>query len=173
MRPTLPLWRRIGSSAPSTIAEHDRRQSALSGIRVTTTSATAPSTAPSARPRTGGRWLSPDPPCAPASQQTAFPLRSRVHFSLAEMIDGSRRGLVADLWRALREGRARVRNHDKTETTALPADALDTTLVSHLQSLAIQVTTRRSERVRLRGDESHPVKSLFVLNYFPVARVVV
>jgi hypothetical protein len=32
-------------------AEHDRRQSALSGIRVTTTSATAPSTAPSARPR--------------------------------------------------------------------------------------------------------------------------
>ena len=80
---------------------------------------------------------------------------------------------MADLWRALREGRARVRNHDKTETTALPADALDATLVSHLQSLAIQVTTRRSERVRLKGNESRPVNHCSVLNKFSVAPVVV
>ena len=53
-------------------------------------------------------------------------------------------------WRALREGRARQRKPDKIETTTLPADVLDTTLVSHLQTAALELLCRWSEWQDLR-----------------------
>jgi len=44
----------------------------------------------------------------------------------------------------------RHRKPDKIETTTLPADVLDTTLVSHLQTAALELLRQWSERQDLR-----------------------